>query len=305
MSYSSLSAPPTTGTLSPDEIRLRLQRMLPSLAEFGSREEAQFVAIGQKLGDFLQRFRTMSRYCDEVIDSLGRQEGDEIRTALHGTVLGDVRRLQDYSAAIADALNEIITAVQFHDITRQQVEHVQIALHDFCARLAGDDSVEHLAAQATELCRIQAAQLRHTRHDLVAAVARMIASLRSIAPVVQQLAQETRLLATQGGVQLMEKLDHDALTLAADVVTAADKITIHDEARKIIDRLVAELEFLAGSDADDAGTVGEAKILDLLSQNYTMQSERRVHAKVRQSDAAVAEPAEEDRTGLGGNVELF
>jgi hypothetical protein len=592
MNLSSLSASPPPEILSPDEIRLRLQRMLPSLAEFGSREEAQFVAIGQRLGDFFHRSRIISSASDAVIDSLYHQEGEEIlaplqtlmddleghiarlfddarghqdslrqvgvhiqrieaplqalakvikilhslsfstkvestqghsvvvlqaladdlkglaikiqsktdavreslkimrslaegakektqimaevslqqagsnlqqcRTLLagvaqrRGAALVDARRLQDHSANIVAALHEIISSVQFHDITRQQVEHVQIALQDFCGRLVGADSTEPLAAEAADLCRIQSAQLRHTRHDLVSAVRRMIHSLRSIAPAVQQLAEQTRTLATsteavgaslfqdvepvlttvtsiiaaadqddkeasgavgavlevlgelsqllqevesigtemkmislnagitaahnlergaglgviarsiqtlssevlsrtdefaavyrqmaglarelesgrctvvvpdaagmmslnadvatflarlqlmsEDGIQLMQELDRDALALAADVVAAANKITIHIEAGKIIDQLVAELEFLARSVDAYAAFTGEAKILDLISQNYTMQSERRVHAGVRQSGAAVAESAGLDRTGLGVNVELF
>lgn len=591
MSFSSLSASPPE-ILSPDEIRLQLQRMLPSLAEFGSREEAQFVAIGQELGDFFHRSRIISSSSDAVIDSLLRKEGEDVLTALqtlmddleahiarlfddaryhqdslrqvgvhiqrieaplqalvkvikilhslsfstkvestqghsvvvlqaladdlkglaikiqsktdavrerlkvmwslaagaqektqvmaevslrqagsdlqqcrnllagvarrHGAALTGARRLQDYSANIVAALHEIISTVQFHDITRQQVEHVQRALLDFCGRLAGEDRPAHLAAETANLCRIQSAQLRHTRHDLVSAVVRMINNLRSIAPAVQQLAQQTRTLATsteavgaslfqdvepvlttvtsiivaadqddkeainaveavlevltelsqllqevesigtemkmislnagitaahnlergaglgviarsiqtlsnevlsrtdefaavyrqmavlardlnsgcsavvaseatgttqlkavaatflarlqsmnQEGVELLQSLDQDALTLAGDVMATANRITIHVEAGKIIDQLVVELEFLATSVSDGAALADETKILDLISQNYTMQSERRVHAEVRQSGAVGVEPAGQDRTGLGVNVELF
>jgi hypothetical protein len=592
MNFSSLPVSPTSGTLSTDEIRQHLLRMLPSLVEFGSREEVQFVRIGQRLGDFLQRSRTISASSDAVIDTLYRQEGEEVLAVLsalmddlerhiahlfddarfhqdslrqvaahiqrieaplqalvkgikilhslsfstkvestqghsvvvlqalaedlkglatkiqsktdavgerlklmralaagaqektqlmaevslrqaesnlrqcrqllagvaerRGVALLDARCLQDYSTNIVAALHEIITSVQFHDITRQQVEHVQIALQDFCNRLARAESAAALTVEAADLSRIQAAQLRHTRQDLVSAVQRMINSLRSIAPAVQQLAQQTRTLTTsteavgaslfqdvepvlvtvtniiaaadqedkaaisavcavlevlgelsqllqevesigtemkmislnagitaahnlergaglgviarsiqtlsnevlsrtdefavvyeqmaslardlnngrsavvapdaagatqlnsaaatflerlrlmnQEGVELLQTLDREALTLASDVVTTANRITIHIEAGKIIDQLVVELEDLAARVHDDTDLVGEAKILDLISRNYTMQSERRVHAEVRQSGAAVAESVGQDRTGLGVNVELF
>ncbi len=592
MSFSSSPSPMSPGTPGPDEIRLRLQRVLPSLAEFGSREEAQFMLIGRQLGDFLQRSRAISSSSDVVIDSLLRQEGEEILTALHAlmddlerhiaslfadarchqdalrqvgvhiqrtnaplqalvkiikilhslsfstrvestqghsvivlqtladnlkglatkihsktdavherlkimwalaegakektqtmaevslrqagnnlqqcrTVLGDVARrrsaalrqarcLQNDSANIATAINEIITSVQFHDITRQQVEHVQIALQDFCQRFCAEENAGIMAGEAADLCRIQSAQLRHTRHDLVTAVVRMITSLSSIAPTVQQLVQQTRILATsteavgasllrevepvlatvtsiiatadaedrqavasvaavldvlnelsqllqevesigsemkmislnagitaahnfergaglgviarsiqslssdvlsctnefaavygqmdklawelgsvssapvtpnatgttqlnaaaatflaqlqlmnQGGLQLLQTLDRDAMTLANDVVATANKITIHIDAGKIIDQLVAEFETIAGSIHNHTTLADQSKIIDLISQNYTMQSERRVHAEVRQSGIAVSEEVGSDLTGLGVNVELF
>jgi DNA recombination-dependent growth factor C len=112
-------------------------------------------------------------------------------------------------------------------------------------------------------------------------------------------------LMNQEGIELLQTLDRAALTLASDVVSTANRITIHIEAGKIIDQLVVELEDLAARVHDDTDLVGEAKILDLISRNYTMQSERRVHAEVRQSGAAVAESVGQDRTGLGVNVELF
>jgi len=412
-----------------------------SLAE-GAREKTQIMAEVslRQAGSNLQQ-------CRNLLAGIAQRRG---------TALTDARRLQDYSVNITAALHEIISSVQFHDITRQQVEHVQIAFQDFCGRLAGgEDRPRDLTAEVVDLCRIQSAQLRHTRHDLITAVVRMINNLRSIAPAVQQLAQQTRALATsseavgaclfqdvepvmvtvtsiiaaadkednealgavaavlevlnelsqllqevesigtemkmislnagitaahnlergaglgviarsiqtlssevlsrtdefaavyremehlaqelknasgvsvapvatgttsltevaaaflgrlqlmnQGGVELMTMLDREALALAVDVVATANKITIHVEAGKIIDQLVVELESLAASMHDDADVAGETKILDLISQNYTMQSERHVHAAVRHS-AAVAEPAGEDRTGLGVNVELF
>lgn len=591
MSAPSFSPPSIATPIDTAAIRLHLQRMLPSLTEFGSKEEDQFVLIGQRLGDFLQRSRFISSSSDAVIDSLLRKDGEDVLASLqtlmddleqhiarlfadarchqdslrkvgghlqriepplqglvkvikilhslsfstkvestqgHSIVvlqalaedlkglagkiqsktdavrdrlkvmwslaanakektqlMADValrqasnnlqqcrsllagvarrreaaliaaRRLQDDSATIAAAINDIISAIQFHDITRQQVEHVQIALRDFCERLAGNDSNEQLVARSVDFCRIQSAQLRHTRHDIVSAVVGMIASLRSIAPSVQNLAQQTRNLATSteavgesllrevepvlatvtniivaadqedkdalsavgavldvlselsqllqdvesigtemkmislnagitaahnlergaglgviartiqtlssevlsrteefsavynemdalareisggnagiasevvgttqlnaaaatfltrlqqvnhGGIELLQSLDKNALALAADVMLTAGRITIHLEAGKIIDQLVSELDFLANSIDEEGDLIGEAELLDLIALNYTMQSERRVHAEVRQSASDKVEPVSQNLTGLGINVELF
>lgn len=592
MSAPSYSPPSIAVPLDSHAIRLHLQRLLPSLTEFGVREETQFVRIGQRLGDFLHRSRSLSASSDAVIDFLLRKEGEDVLASLytlmddleqhiarlltdarghqdslqqvgdhlqriepplqglvkvikilyslsfstkvestqgHSIVvlqalaedlkglagkiqsktdavrdrlkimrtlvvgaqektrlmaevalqqassnlqqcrnllagvarrreasLTDARHLQDHSATITAAIHDIISAIQFHDITRQQVEHVQIALHDFCARLAGNDSNEQLGVRTVDLCRIQSAQLRHTRHDIVSAVVGMIASLRSIAPSVQSLAQQTRSLATSteavgdsllrevepvlasvtgiiaaadqedrdtvvavsavievlselsqllqdvesigtemkmislnagitaahnlergaglgviartiqtlssdvlcrteefsavygeldalarelnsaksdrtasettgtaqlnaaaatfltrlqlvnyGGIERLQSLDKDALALAADVVSTADQITIHTEAGKIIDQLVRELDFLASSFYEGSDQLGAAEMLDLIALNYTMQSERRVHAEVRQSASAGVEVVSQDLTGLGVNVELF
>lgn len=114
----------------------------------------------------------------------------------------------------------------------------------------------------------------------------------------------------QGVVQLMTTLDEEALSLAGDVVATANRITIHVEAGKIIDPLVAELDAIAASVQGAAGRADAPKIPDLLSRNYTMQSERRVHATARRSDgvddsSSAPEHEMRDLTGLGDNVELF
>lgn len=422
-----------------DAVRDRLKIMW-SLAA-GANEKTQLMADVA-----LQRASSNLRDCRNLLAGVARRRE---------AALSDARRLQDDSTSIAAAIHEIISAIQFHDITRQQVEHVQIALSDFCQRLAGSDSNAPLGAQTVDLCRIQSAQLRHTRQDIVSAVVRMIASLRSIAPSVQNLAQQTRILATSteavgeslfrevepvlatvtniiaaadqedkdalaavgavldvlselsqllqdvesigaemkmislnagitaahnlergaglgviartiqtlsgevfsrtgelsavysemdalarelsgghaereseiagttqlnaaaatflarlqqanhGGIELLQSLDKNALALAADVMLTADRITIHLEAGKIIDQLVSELDFLAGSLHDAENPGAEAEMLDLIALNYTMQSERRVHAEVRQSASGSVEPVSQDLTGLGMNVELF
>lgn len=596
--FSPLSSAPSPGTLSANEIRLHLQRMIPVLAEFGIKEEEQFVRIGTQLGDFLRRSRIISSYSNEVIDSLLQKEGDEVLAGLqlllndlehhiavlsddarlhhqslqrvskqihqigaplqalikvikilhslsfstkvestqgdsvvvlqalaadlqglaikiHGktdtvrerlkrmlelaqgatektrlmsevtlrqagghlqqcrnlldliaarrtATLDDARELQDYFDDISHAISEIISSVQFHDITRQQVEHVQSALHYFCERMLRADAEDQMALEVANLCRVQSAQLRHTRQDLSAAVGRIIGSLRSIAPAVQHLAHKTRCLSTmteavgaslfrdvepvlttvtgiiatadqedrqvlaavaevlavlgelsellqevesigtemkmisfnagitaahnhergaglgviastiqslssevltrtgefaaiyrtmeqlaqemnsgtrsalspessgsehlsavaagfvtrlqamnQSGLQLMTKLDGEVLALAVEVVATAEKITIHVEAGRMIDLLLAEFDSLAGRVHFASGFGGEAKVLDLIARNYTMQSERRVHNDVRQrtvaseADPLAAAPPGQDRTGLGANVELF
>ena len=114
----------------------------------------------------------------------------------------------------------------------------------------------------------------------------------------------------QGVVQLMATLDEEALSLAGDVVTTANRITIHVEAGKIIDPLVAELDAIAVSVQGAGARVAAPKIPDLLTRNYTMQSERRVHAAARKSAGGDSSPAAaghemRDLTGLGDNVELF
>jgi len=376
MSLSSPAAPATRTGIDRNEIRSRLQRMIPVLAEFWQREEAQFVQVGEDLGAFLLRSRGVASCSDEVVDSLLRKEGDEVFVSLgalldgldqhivqlqetarlheeslqqvtahilrieaplqslakvvkilyslsfstkvestqgHSVVvlealavdlkelaikintktdavrdrlkimlnlaqgakgktqtmaglslpqagssvqrcrnlidvvagrrtaaLADARLLYDDSATISSAIYEIISSVQFHDITRQQVEHVQIALEDFVGRFA-DDAADTSAAEVASLCQIQAAQLRHTRQDLVAAVLRMIGSLRSIAPAVEHLAQKMSHLSatTEGTGESLFSDVEPVLALVTAIIAEADQ-----EDRQVVAAVAEVLDVL-------------------------------------------------------------
>jgi hypothetical protein len=82
-------------------------------------------------------------------------------------------------AALSQAIEELVGSIQFHDITRQQVEHVVRALRDFRGqgRTSGDSSP--LAARA--VLTLQSSQLREAARLFAASVARIEQALASLA----------------------------------------------------------------------------------------------------------------------------
>ncbi|MDO9080529.1 MAG: hypothetical protein Q7U44_06980, partial [Desulfuromonadales bacterium] len=122
MSAPSYSPPSIAVPLDRQAIRLHLQRLLPSLTEFGVREETQFVQIGERLGDFLQRSRSLSASSDAVIDSLLRKEGEDVLASLYtlmddleqhiARLLADARGHQDSLQQVGDHLQRIEPPLQ-------------------------------------------------------------------------------------------------------------------------------------------------------------------------------------------------
>ncbi len=84
------------------------------------------------------------------------------------------------SAAIFRQVNNLVVALQFQDITRQQMEHAGEALAGVRRRLGyagqGAEPAEVLSA-----CALQSVQLGHTAEELNAAVGDITGSLQSIA----------------------------------------------------------------------------------------------------------------------------
>lgn len=136
------------------------------------------------------------------------------------------RRADDISSSIG----EIVSSIQFHDITRQQVEHVRIALRDLAGELEkrpDDSSTEDrliLAGAVAEVCGLQSAQLLHARKELNGAVHSIIDSLQGLSISVTGMAKEAR--------QAAGMAEGSGNTFFAELRTAIDTVasTLGEEA---------------------------------------------------------------------------
>lgn len=137
-------------------------------------------------GDSLLQARTTLHQCRLLLAMLGDRREES---------LGNANLLKHHSRDVSAAISEVVSSIQYHDITRQQVEHVRSAFEDMCTRLGSPEAEGEAQASLVDVCRVQAAQLQHTRSELVAAVGRIIKSLFDIARAVDHLARQTRMLS--------------------------------------------------------------------------------------------------------------
>jgi methyl-accepting chemotaxis protein len=98
-------------------------------------------------------------------------------------------RMEEISARTG----EIVASLQFHDITRQQVEHVSQALTDVIAVLKDDtesEDIDELGGWIAQVCTLQTGQIEHGRASLVEAVESILTNLRLVAESVERLCWE-------------------------------------------------------------------------------------------------------------------
>lgn len=162
------------------------------------------------LGELIRR--TLSR----VLDLEARQHG-QAQVVLEKTLLSLGSLTEKHSAssaglqrvsarynAISQSIGEIVSSLQFHDITRQRIEHSRSAL-DILNR--GELTVEgngvggevlggglNQLRLAGDVCELQKAQLNHARDELVFAVENIMRNLRHIADNVAEIAEETQVM---------------------------------------------------------------------------------------------------------------
>jgi hypothetical protein len=104
-------------------------------------------------------------------------------------------RLVSQYGAISDSFKKLIVSIQFHDITRQQVEHVIEVLRRLDAEPAGEDhGASRNTRGAAQVLALQAAQLADANEKFTASVASVERNLEGIARHVLEMAEESRAL---------------------------------------------------------------------------------------------------------------
>ena len=180
-------------------------------------------------------------------------------TGKHSFSAAALKEIADRSEGIAQSIGEVVSSLQFHDITRQRIEHALEALREVARersegsmnggirRLKGlrifadkgmgkggpGSSGKNLALLQT--CEIQRAQLESARHEIVAAVERIMGSLSRIAGHVDEMGDDTRNLlnaADPSGDSFLSSLDRGFSSLGAAM---AEYQRIHSELSATID----------------------------------------------------------------------
>lgn len=95
-----------------------------------------------------------------------------------------------------DAFKKLIVSMQFHDITRQQVEHVIGVLRCICSESAREDGgISRGPGGTAAVLALQASQLADAGEKFAASVASVAHNLDDIAAHVLEMADQSRALS--------------------------------------------------------------------------------------------------------------
>lgn len=106
--------------------------------------------------------------------------------------------VSNISGEVTASISEVVSSMQMHDMTRQQLEHVVEALERLVVELAGTkvseadrDRLRRVIVEAGDVCELQEAQLRFASSELYSAVCNIVDNLREVARKQSVIAQET------------------------------------------------------------------------------------------------------------------
>lgn len=101
--------------------------------------------------------------------------------------------LVDQSKDISQAISDVVASLQFHDITRQQIEHVVETLEE--VRLLGIDqetTSDEILDMISRVADLQIKQLANAKGELLSAVERVIDELRGVENTIADMSKETK-----------------------------------------------------------------------------------------------------------------
>lgn len=159
-------------------------------------------------------------------------------------------RLGARYGAISDAFKELIVSIQFHDITRQQVEHVINVLRGHFSEYEGESgSMSHDRPDTAAVLALQSMQLADAGEKFAASAASVVRNMDDIARHVLEIAGESRALSglsadetssfflemERGCSAILASLSNCATAQAAIRVTSGELAETIGRTRKPID----------------------------------------------------------------------
>jgi methyl-accepting chemotaxis protein len=155
------------------------------------------------------------------------------------------------SSDLSKNIGDIVTAIQFHDITRQQMEHVNEAVSDAAGKslLINSPCSEDERKEAFEfihdICELQAIQFESSITEFVEAVENIVSSLRGVEENVSGIFSSTAGLATSSGSSSGSLLGNVKIELLAVLEGLKKNDAISSELSVSIKQVIEIVEDLA------------------------------------------------------------
>jgi hypothetical protein len=231
-----------------------------NLARLRSKHQGLQLSVTKSMNDDLQLLNEKHEVLTNVMENISRQSQDSIHS-----------------------VNAIVGAIQFHDITRQQIEHVIEALKDLRDHATGGDASDSLSYLIV-VCELQPAQLQRARTEFLDAILSLISSFGNLSNTIGMMQAESR--------EAIGFVSGDGSTFFSVIGTNLQNVTmaliegekgIHEFLASLeeIDHVVRKMEIFMG-EMSEAGD--EVKLLALNSRVRA--------AKTRERGAALGVIAE-------------
>jgi methyl-accepting chemotaxis protein/molybdopterin converting factor small subunit len=244
-----------------EDVRKLAQHILAKAQELTERSSVLSAMIRENLGLLREFESSRSAAARRLTDDTARSL--DVMVDKHRASSKALGNISERYGQVSRNISEIVASMQFHDITRQRLEHVREALDDLVGlvRQAAADSSSRLPfgklqdrtgrlASAERVCRLQGAQADHAGRELISAVERIIDNLRGVADSAGAIAGQTAAIAGQSG----DAGDSFLSGLERGVSSLADSLTDYG---KIDEKMSTVMRHVASATKDMSAFIGE------------------------------------------------
>ncbi len=152
-------------------------------------------------------------------------------------------RIKDRFTGMESGVGEIVASLQFHDITRQQMDHVREAVDEWREKLRGiapDSNEQDSLPILADVCGVGTRQLSNSRDEFVAAVSGAMEHLNEIGGRLRNISEDIEGLmkvTDKGGTTFFSELE-------ASVASIIDSLR---DTGKAVEDLSAGIQSVAGT----------------------------------------------------------
>jgi hypothetical protein len=173
-------------------------------------------------------------------------------------------KLADRSKNVSAGISDVVSSLQFHDITRQQIEHVVETLNEVKTVGFSEAKKENVvAALMGRVGDLQIHQLKNAREEFLSAVRRVIEDLQGVANNVLAMSRETKDLLGSAGKDGSSFLAEMTLSLSSVISFSVENENTQKQLFESLDSISGTMGELSEFVAHIEGIGSEIELIAL------------------------------------------
>jgi len=280
-----------------DDVKKLSERIKEKTSHIKAGSQKLFSQIHQALGDVAGSEKNQRDQARSLLDNT--VSNHEILANKNDTAMISARHIVTKSQEITESIGYIVSSLQFHDITRQQIKHVKEVLDKLIEAISsGEHTIPEMASMMDQACSLQIEQLHQSRTDLTDAVEKILENLKNLTGNVEWILEETQRVAWASdieGLGFMEEIDsgitsvmkrleeniREQMRLTQTMTSLSDMVSEMSVFIKEIEFMGQNLQLIALNARIKAAHIGnEGAALDIISGGiYDLSKNSRGHTK--------------------------
>jgi len=226
-------------------------------------------ALNSIIGQTSARMHSMDAKQHDQVGNIfqGIRSSLSTLTAKHERSAKAAEEISERLAAISRNIGQVVMGMQFHDITRQQLEHVAAALESLANRLGSgcagqdglapqeDEAIRNMIIEAGDLSELQSVQVNDARVKFMSAVNNIRDSLAGIAVSVVEMAEQTKEAAGSADLMTSSFFTNVESGISRVISSLQDNARASQELSGAVDSLLATVSTMSRF-VDDIEEIG-------------------------------------------------